>query len=264
MKSPKWFLFFFTCLFYVTFSFENVQAQTEFVQECADKEGLTSTESLLGCFNVDLPDAFVTCRAGGILSEIFKKTIKLKAGGNAFFIDEVTKEVALFEKSVFKNQSGKENSLDIFIQIPNLSRENIVDLLVRKNLVSSKNARVIFALKINTNNGRETFLYDIKGEGGSGSLSTIFTRVKKIRSVTIDGKKLFTADGFIKINFPGPPKKLDSNGNLIDTFSNLPGSITCSCNDCPLLHNFDLLNLNNAFDKDIVDDIKKEATSLIE
>lgn len=238
-------------------------SQTEFVQECKDTDGLTSTERLLNCFNIDLPEAKVTCRASGILIELFKKTFKLKAVGNAFFIDEVNREIALFEKSVLNNEEGDESTLDIFIRIPNVSRQNITDLIVRKNIVASRDARVIFVAKIDQGSNRDTYIYDINGIDSETTTSTVFTKLKSLRSVIIDSKKFITADGFIKILFPGPPKKIDSDGNLQDVFSNLPGAITCSCKDCPILHDFDLLNLNNAFDRDIVNAIKIEATNSI-
>ena len=90
--------------------------------------------------------------------------------------------------------------------------------------------------------------------------SVIYTQVKKLSTITFNGEKFFTGDGFIKIHFPFPAKKIDKNGDLIDAFGGGPGTLNCTCIGCPI-HDFDLSDLKTAFDQGLVNDITNEAVN---
>ena len=105
----------------------------------------------------------------------------------------------------------------------------------------------------------ETLIYDGKDENGNILSSTIFTRFKKLSTIMVNNEKFFTGDGLIKIRFPQPPKKIDPSGKLVDFFTNSPGILVCTCKGCPI-HDFDLSDLKDAFDQDLVNNITSEAT----
>lgn len=223
----------------------------------------TSTETFLSTIPIDLPEAEITCKASGSLSGVFLQSIRFKSGGNAFFVDKVSKEIALFEKTVFNSSikgDDKKNTAEMFIKVPNVTRENLVELLLKKRLVVSQNAKIIFVVKMFTDKGLETFIFDGKDINGNAITSTLYTQVKKLSTITVNGDKFFTADVQVKIYFPEPPKKIDSNGNLVDVFNSTPGSLICKCKGCPI-HDFDLSDLSDAFDGELVNAITEEAVN---
>jgi len=236
------------------FNFQIVLAQD------SNNQQETTTEDILGSINVDLPLAELTCRASGSLSELFPRQTKLKSGGNAFFLDKASKEIALFEKAQVINKitTDSKTTIDIFIKVPNVSRDNLVDLLLKKKLIVSRDARVVFAVRIFNGDEKEVFVYGGKDEEGNFLPSTLFTQVRKLSTITVGEKKFFTAFGFIKIRLPEPPKRINSDGKLIDVFSKSPGTFVCSCKGCPI-HDFDLSDLKDAFDGGLVEDITNEA-----
>ena len=225
-----------------------------------DSNGLISTETFLNSLNVDLPEAEITCTAGGSLTEIIHGTTSFKSGGNALFVDKVNNEIGLFEKAVFDSSidKSKKNTADIFIKVPNVTRENLVDLLLNKHLVVSRNAQVIFLVRVKTDTGQDTYIYDGRDKDGNIITSTLYTRVKKLGNITFKGEKFLAVNGQIKIRFPQPPKKVKSDGSFDEVFSDSQGTLVCRCKNCPL-SNFDLSELQSAFDGDLVNDIIHEA-----
>lgn len=228
-----------------------------------DTNALTSTENFLKSFDIDLPEAEVTCTAGGSLNEIVKSRTSFKSSGNVFFVDKINREIGLLERALFDSQisSGKKSTVDIFIKVPNVSRRNLTDLLLKKNLVVSRNAQIIFLVKVPTDTGQDTYLYDGKDEDGNIVTSIIYTRVKKLGHITYKGEKFVAVNGYIKIRLSQPPKKLNANGKLVNVLSGSPATLICNCPNCPL-HDFDLSELQSAFDEEIVRDILNEANSL--
>lgn len=223
----------------------------------------SDTEEFLDAVTIDLPEAEMLCKAGGSLREIFRKPLKFKSGGNAFFLDKTSKEIALFEKAVFDNPNNKskKNIATIFIRVPNVTKDNLIDLLLKRNLIISQNAKVIFVIKTyDKDNVEDTLIYDGKSNNGGLLTSTLFTQVKKLGNVTFNSQKFFTADASIKIRFPEPPKKIESSNTLVDVLKNTPATLTCKCKGCPL-HDFDLSGLQDAFDQGLVNNIVNEATS---
>lgn len=223
----------------------------------------TTTEDFLNTIPIDLPEAEITCKASGSLSGVFLQSIRFKSGGNAFFVDKVSKEIALFEKAVFNSSvkgDDKKNTAEMFIKVPNVTRENLVELLLKKRLVVSQNAKIIFVVKMFTDKGLETFIFDGKDINGNAITSTLYTQVKKLSTITVNEDKFFTADVQVKIYFPEPPKKIDSNGNVVDVFNSTPGSLICKCKGCPI-HDFDLSDLSDAFDGELVNAITEEAVN---
>lgn len=219
-----------------------------------------NVESFLDSITVDLPEAKLTCKARGSLSQIFQKPTKFLSGGNAFFVDTVNKEIGIFEKAVFNNiqNLNEKDTADIFIKVPNVSKENLNDLLFNKRLLISGGATVIFIIKVKTENGVDTFIFDGKDINGNTVTATVYTRVNKLKTITFNSDKFFAVKGSIKIRLSQPPKKLDSNGELTDVFTNAPGTLICQCNGCPV-HDFDLSELEAAFDGDLVNDVINEA-----
>ena len=221
---------------------------------------LTSIDSFFNSFKVDLPEAEVTCRAGGSLSKIFTKVLKLKVGGNVFFIDKESKEIAQFERAETDDPILGKLKLNMFIKVSGLDRSDFTNLILFKKLVATNNAKIIFVIKNEKSDGSndEVYLYDGKNSEGEIENAILYTKINKVRTKTYNLNKFFVANGFIKIRFPFPPLKIKEDGSLENVFGNEPGNITCYCVDCPI-HDYDLTDLKDAFDGQLVDDITQEA-----
>ena len=249
------FFFVLSCVFF----FQKVQAQSTDTDESTNPK--TSTETFIDSITIDLPEATLTCRTSGSISQIFRKSTKFRSGGNAFFVDRANKEIALFEKAVVQDTTNsKDITVDVFIKVPNVSRDNLVSLLLNKSLVISKNSQIIFLVRESKEDTEDIYLFDGKDENGNLLASTLFTQVKKLSTITFNDEKFFAADGTIKIRMPKPPKKLTSDGNLVDVFADSPAILVCFCKGCPI-HDFDLSDLDEAFDSGLVNDITNEATA---
>ena len=237
---------------FFTYHFQNAIAQDS---------TLTSTENLFKSASIDLPPATLTCRTGGILTELFSKTGKFTSGGNALFTDKINREIGLFEHaSVVNDSNGGDEKLtaDIFIKIPDVKRENLVTLLLQKKIVVTTNPQIVFLIRKTTSSGEETYI-NASDEVGAPSNSTIFTLIRKLGNIQYKGQKFITASGIVKIYFSKPPKKADASGNLVDVFDDLPGSIICNFQGAPI-HDFDLIDLKDAFDGQLADAVISEAS----
>ena len=118
----------------------------------------TSSQELVDSLTNDLPEADISCITGGSLNKIFRKLTSFKSQGNVFFIDKVSREIAIFEKAVIDNPNNNSDErmiAKVFIKIPDVSRNNIVGLLFKRQLIVSQNAKVIFIIK-NIKNGLNT------------------------------------------------------------------------------------------------------------
>jgi len=247
------------CLF-TSLSYGKVLAQ--FVDIPIEDPGKTTTESFLDSIKVDLPEAKLKCRAGGSLRQLFPGKIKLKARGNAFFVDTANKEIAFFERGKFKSSkdSDEDGTVNIFMKIKDVPRNDITNLLLKKSILVTKNVQVILVVRIPTDEGEDTFLFSNKEENGNFANSTLFTAVTKLGNITHNGEKFLTIDGLIKLRLAEPPKMVDSDGSLVDVLKSFPGTIVCRCKNCPV-HDFDLTDLQEAFDGELVENILEEATS---
>ncbi len=226
----------------------------------------TSTETFLSMLNVDLPPAILTCRTGGSLTQIFSRTGTFKSGGNALFLDKPNREIALFENAVVTDSADPNNIItaSTFIKIPDVERKNLVELLLQRRIVATRNAQIILLIKKTTSEGEEVYINEGKAINDTGEEevveSTIFTLVRKLGNIRYKGQKYVTATGTVKIYFLQSPKKVDASGNLVDVFENLPGSVICNFKGAPI-HDYDLTDLKDAFDGGLVDQILQEASS---
>ena len=251
MKTIKNLLF--ACLFMACFAGLDLSV---FAQESLPT--VNAIEQFLDSIKIDLPPSDVTCKTSGSLSEIFSKTQNFKSGGNTFFVDKKNREIANFQRAVI-DEPDKKITLQILIKVNDLTRKNLVDLLFRKKIVGTRSAQVIFVIKMLTKEGESVFINESKDKDGNPINSTLFTQVSKLSNITFNGEKFLTGDGILKIHFPTPPKKIDSLGNLIDVFENTPTSLICTCKKCPF-HDFDLIDLKDAFDGQLADAVISEAS----
>ena len=219
-----------------------------------------STQDFLESINVDLPPATVSCRASGSLANILPRIRTFKSGGNAFFVDIPNQEIAVFERAVTEDEEeNRKVSANMFIRIKDVERNSIQDLLLRNRTLVTKNAYIIFTATVETENGIETYINESKDANGNPIYSTIFTSIKRVGNLSSGGGKFVTADIDAKIKFPSPPKRINSDGTLSDVFDEETTTLTCTCIRCPI-HDFDLIDLENAFDKELTDDILEEAS----
>lgn len=232
-----------------------------FVSKSKASDELAAIENLYSSISVDLPEADVVCRAGGSLGKIFSKSIKVKTGGNVFFLDKENKEIAQFERAEAVDSQGRESSINILIKISDVPRTAFEDLVLKKKMVVTDNAKIIFVIKSkNPDNTEDIYIYDGKDIEGNDAHSVIYTKMDRISVKKFNENKFFVADGNIKIRFSMPPKKILSEGGFEDVFGNETASLSCYCNDCPI-HDYDLSDLEDAFDGQLTEEIIQEASN---
>lgn len=225
--------------------------------------GTTSTTDVLDSCEVDLPKAkSLECIGRGSIGELFPEITQFETAGNVFFVDQNIKHrnIGIFERaSVIKE--GRQFDVEILIRYPDgITKREIDDLLVRRKIVTTNGAQVIFVVREVKNGVKTTYLYDGKDTDGNPITTTIWARVLKLGNIIYEGEKFITADGIVKILFSQPSKLVDSTGRLVDVFEKNPGTLVCKCKGCPI-HSFDLRKLETAFDGDLVNSIIQEATS---
>ncbi|GEM_PF-3133221 len=224
---------------------------------------ITSTIDILNSCDVDLPPATaLQCRGSGSIGRLLPRITQFKTSGNTFFIDENLdrKNIGIFERASVINED-KQFDVEILIKYPgNLTKQNILELLVEKKIVATNGAQIIFIVKESDNGVKTTYIYDGKDVSGNLITSTILAKVYRVGNVRYHGEKIITLDGTVKILFPQPPKSVNPNGSFSDMFDDEQGALVCTCKGCPI-HSFDLRKLQGAFDGDLVNSILKEASA---
>ncbi len=221
----------------------------------------TSTETFLNTIVTDLPSSKVACRGLGVMQSLILRTPIFESKGNSFFIDKKNKEIAVFERAeiINVNDNNKKITADLYLRVPNVQREDLVNLLLLKKLVATRNVQAVFVVKVITGEKKDVYVFTGKDESGAPTNSTIVTRLKKLGNVTFEGKKFVTVYGTTKIRFPEPPKKVATDGTLVNVFGRARSGIVCEFKNTPV-HDFDLTDLKEAFDEQLADDILKEAS----
>lgn len=237
--------------------YNNLSAMAQTTQP--NNPDFTSIQNLLSSITVDLPESEVTCRAGGSLGELFGRTIKVKTAGNVFFIDKTNKEVGQFERAEVTNYDNSESKIYMFVKAFNLTEQDFIDLVLKKNLVVTNNTDAVFIIKTKKADGNdETYFYDGKNLDGEKVNSTVYSKMTQIKVKEYNGSRFFIANGYVKIRFPVSPKKLEDDGSFSNPFSSEVGSLTCYFEGMPV-HDYDLSDLKDAFDGSLVNDITEEA-----
>ncbi len=218
--------------------------------------GPTVTETFLNGLLFDrplFPASTVHCKASGSLSKILDRPIGFHSQGNAFFVNKVVDNIPANNKmAIFQSgtasSSNKTYVASLFIKATGVTQTNLRDLIIKKKVVITNNAQVIFAVYVTENNITKTYLYD-----GAIEDSTLATRFTHVGNITSSGIKYIVASGDIKINFPRPPVLLGGNENITG-----PGEIICDYHKLPLDDDY-LPGVETAFDGTLVNDIKTEA-----
>ena len=206
------------------------------------------------------PESTVYCVPRGSLSNIFNEEIAFTSEGNTFFYDKDTtnKRMAIIQNgSAMSSDKNKQYDASIFIRADGVTKENLVDLIIKRKIVVTRQAKVVFAINVTENNKttNKFYLYASNGairEPGDCILNTRFTHIGNIRSR--DRRKYIVADGDIRIIFPRPPTLLTGDSSNITG----EGELVCKFRKLPLDDNY-LPGVEEAFDGTLVNDIKTEA-----
>lgn len=222
----------------------------------------TTTETFLNSFVTDLPEAVIgPCRTGGPLQEIVSKTQKFKSAGNSLFVDQNSHKIAVFERAKdIDSNENKENSVELYIQVDNVSQEQIEKLLLPpRELVFIEDAMAKYFIKVK--DGEEIDLYEFDGLDNSGNEVNVSVKtiVKRLDTIKNNGQEFIVIDGKIKINFPIPPKKVLPDGSTIDVFEESPSVIECKFKHIPVA-DIDLSEIETAYNEGLADAIIEEAT----
>ena len=225
----------------------------------------TTTEDFLSSIIPDLPEAIIgPCRTGGVLQEIVSRTPKFKSAGNSFFTDQASQKIAVFERAQVSNPgSNKETSVELYIQLDNVSKEEIVKLLLPpRELVVVENASARYFIKVK--DSENTDLYEFNGldDAGNNVNVAVKTVVNKLNTIESNGQKFIVIDGRVKITFPLPPRKILSDGTKVDVFEDSPSVIECKFKRTPV-HDIDLTDISTAYDQGLAGAIIKEATDSV-
>lgn len=211
-----------------------------------------TTEQFLNSLLTDrplFPPSIVGCEARGSLRKILDRPLRFKSKGNAFFVNIPERKMAIFQTAT-ASIPNKTYAANLFIKASGVTRENLQDLIMKRKLVVTNNAQVIFAAYITENNITKTYLYD-----GTIEDATLYTKFSRVGNIVVDDKKYIVATGDIKIDFPRPPILLngDSSENITGE-----GELVCQYQRLALDDEY-LPAVEEAFDGTLVNDIKTEA-----
>ncbi len=228
---------------------------------------LTATQNFLKDLYDDkpkFPKSVVRCQANGSLGKIFKE-LEFTSDGSAFFYDKdaTKRRMAIIQSGTAREPKSKTlYNAGIFIRADGVTKDNLTDLLIKKKLVVTNQAKVVFDLDVTQNQTKKTYLYEPNGTGVTTEEKldepgdcTLYTQFRHVGNITSSGTKYIVVTGIIKIYFPRPPVLL--NGSSGEQLTG-DGSVTCTYKDLPLDDDY-LPGVEQAFDGTLVDSIKTEA-----
>ena len=192
-----------------------------------------------------IPPATVECIFGGELTRIFPGRHKFKSTDNAILIDEENGKMAVREKIVTDNDKVK-GSVDMFIQVDNVTQGDLVNLLVLKKTTRSNNAKVDLLLKKQSDEGEVTLMTGFNQNGENPNPAVLFAKVNTVKSKEFEGVDYYLVSGVMKIRLTEglqgqKDDELDTS-NTIDRTS----VMKCIYKDCPVVKT-NLERLNSAF-----------------
>ena len=205
------------------------------------------------------PKSTVECTARGSIQKIISNPIEISSEGNAFFYDKDTtnKRMAILQSGTgLSADKKKKYNAGIFIRADGVTETNLRDLIIKRNIVATKNAKVIFAVYVTEGTKTKTYLYESNGKIGDPGDTTLYTHFTHVGNITSSGTKYIVASGSIRINFPRPPTLLGNTDPLKEPIG--PGVLICTYHKLPLDDNY-LPGVDAAFNGTLVNDIKTEA-----
>ena len=180
----------------------------------------------------------VICRTSGSIKNILQNDDP--ADGATFYksiqnVIVLDRERKLFD--VREHIAGDNSELDIFTKFPNISSQDLVNLLELRKLVGTKTAQVKMTL-ISNSTGKK-YLFNDTDQDGQPVNSTIFIKIKRLTKKFdpngVKNKKFIFADAFVKFILPATPNEILSDGSLKPIESTVPGTVSCQLRDCPVV-----------------------------
>lgn len=258
LNNGKFLQFVFIFLILFGYGILSVHSQSDVSTVSGSGETATADD-----FYANLPSgARAKCRTSGSLRDLLDGTRFFKSLQNAILTDQENKQFAVRERVV-----DDKVDTDMFLKISDVTRDDLVNLLLLKKLVATRTALANLSIivksqeatslrKLNQTTGATgnevVYIAQDKDADGNNVVSTIFVKIDKITNKTNSkGEKFAVADGSMKLILALPPKKKLPSGELVDVVSADPGVIACEFKDCPVLNTNVEEQLKNFFGEDV-------------
>ena len=219
------------------------------------------SDNLLDGYVPDVPSSMIDCDVGGSLDPILMSmgaSIRLMSAGNAVVSDTTGRTIQVFERA----QVG-QTMIEIVIRIPGIDKDKFTKFVITKDPILSDDAEIVLAIRIPDRIGMtdETYLYNTNS-GSMPLVNPVSARITgRLNKTQDNGQDFITVTGRVMITLPEQPKKIDSMGNFLPTVFE-PGYINCSATDLPISSN-DLTTLEAGFDRDLANEIRTEAGTMV-
>ena len=232
-----------------------------------DALALTATEQFIQDLlstKPKYPTSTVRCNARGSIQKIITDPVEFSSDGSAFFYDKdaTKKRMAILQSGAGLSADGKKKyQASIFIRADGVTETNIRDLIIKRKIVATNNAKVVFVVYVTEGTKTKTYLYESNGKIDDPGDTTLYTNFTHVGNISSGGTKYIVASGSIRINFPKPPDLLANIDPLEVPIG--PGVLVCTYHKLPLDDNY-LPGIDKAFAPDedgnkLSDAIKTEA-----
>ncbi len=181
-----------------------------------------------------LPPAQVRCRTGGSL-QAFAGTKNFKSTQNTIFLDRENNQIGVRER-VVDDTPGNKVDMDMFLKVAGVTKDNLVDLILKRKVVASKGASSDLSIRVVKDDGEKFFIASSKDSQGNPIDSTIFVQVTSLSNTTYKGTKYVLANGNMKLRLVTVPKQLQSDGSFTEVVDDVAGTIVCNFKGCPILN----------------------------
>lgn len=207
-----------------------------------------SSEAASDSFFDTLPQAILRCHVGGSLASVFHGERKYKSSENVILIDGNSKKMAVRE--VIESVGEDDNvNIEMFIEISNVTQDDITNFLVLKKTMRTSNAFVDLILKKTSDEG-ETVVKTNIDDTNSEPNATLFGKITKVSSATFNGKDYFLASGLMKLRLTERLEGLEFNNIDDSNEGHNTAILQCRFEKCPVVKT-NLERLKEEFDIEI-------------
>lgn len=218
---------------------------------------LSAQDAASSSFFDTIPPAKVECIFGGSLAKIFTGRVKFESSDNAILIDGDNRKLAVREKILTEPDENKgQGAVDMYIQVSNVSNNDIISLLVLKRTVRTQNAKVNLFLKKTTDKGDITFSTSF-GDNKKLVPAIMFAKVRKIGSTKFNDTDYFLVSGAMKLRISEPLHQVNTGNTSLEGETPQQGDeagiMKCIFENCPVVET-NLEKLREAFGINITEE----------
>ena len=195
---------------------------------------LTTDEAVKESFFDGIPPAALECTFGGSLTEVFPGRFKFRSSENAVLIDKENRKMAVREK-ILTNDKKSTGQVDVYIEVSNVSNEDLVNLLVLKKTVRTEKAEIDLVLKKTTDDGQTIVRTTIKKQGEDLTPAILFAKIDGISTAKFGGQDYYLVDGKMKLRISEVLKGADDEALDESFLDDRTGIMKCAFKKCPVI-----------------------------